>query len=87
LSDILGCCIIWCNDIFSLYYLIGQLNIWDFSGQTTQFFLEEKNNLRNDSSGQPSKEVRLNYLIAAILLKLRILCLCGVILERLSRAL
>ncbi|XP_075637983.1 ubiquitin carboxyl-terminal hydrolase 8-like isoform X1 [Castanea sativa] len=35
------------------------LNIWDFSGQTTQVFLENKINLLNESSGQAQKEILL----------------------------
>nr|POE50446.1 ubiquitin carboxyl-terminal hydrolase 8 [Quercus suber] len=35
------------------------LNIWDFSGQTTQFFLENKINLLNESSGQAQREILL----------------------------
>ncbi|XP_027349205.1 ubiquitin carboxyl-terminal hydrolase 8-like isoform X2 [Abrus precatorius] len=36
-----------------------KVHIWDFSGQTTQFFLNDKARLPNDSPGQPGKEVCL----------------------------
>ncbi|KAK7396784.1 hypothetical protein VNO78_17942 [Psophocarpus tetragonolobus] len=35
------------------------VHIWDFSGQTTQFFLNDKSRLPDDSPGQPGKEVVL----------------------------
>lgn len=35
------------------------LFIWDFSGQTSLFLLNEKINLQNDPSGQPGKEILL----------------------------
>lgn len=35
------------------------VHIWDFSGQTTQFFLNDKASLPSDFSGQPGKEVVL----------------------------
>ncbi|XP_062167750.1 ubiquitin carboxyl-terminal hydrolase 8-like [Alnus glutinosa] len=45
-----------CN-IFSSEF--DPLSIWDFSGQTTQFFLNDRINLRNDYPGQPGKEILL----------------------------
>ncbi|KAI4348860.1 hypothetical protein L6164_009529 [Bauhinia variegata] len=45
-----------CN-IFSFEH--KPMHIWDFSGQTTQFFINERVNLSNDSPGQPGKEVLL----------------------------
>ncbi|KAH1070983.1 hypothetical protein AAZX31_03G183800 [Glycine max] len=44
-------------DIFNSAY--NPVHIWDFSGQTTQFFLNDKSRLPNDSPGQPRKEVVL----------------------------
>ncbi|XP_020226507.1 ubiquitin carboxyl-terminal hydrolase 8 isoform X2 [Cajanus cajan] len=44
-------------DIFNSAY--ESVHIWDFSGQTTQFFLNDKGRLPNDSTGQPVKEVVL----------------------------
>ncbi|TKY61900.1 Ubiquitin carboxyl-terminal hydrolase 8 [Spatholobus suberectus] len=44
-------------DIFNSAY--NPVQIWDFSGQTTQFFLNDKARLPNDSPGQPGKEVVL----------------------------
>ncbi|XP_057438932.1 ubiquitin carboxyl-terminal hydrolase 8-like [Lotus japonicus] len=35
------------------------VHIWDFSGQTTQLFMNDKVRLPNDSHGQPGKEVLL----------------------------
>lgn len=43
-----------------IYYsvlLVMQVHIWDFSGQTTQLFMNDKVRLPNDSHGQPGKEV------------------------------
>ncbi|RDX76461.1 Ubiquitin carboxyl-terminal hydrolase 8, partial [Mucuna pruriens] len=44
-------------DIFNSAY--NPVHIWDFSGQTTQFFVNDKARLPNDSPGQPGKEVVL----------------------------
>ncbi|XP_014496181.1 ubiquitin carboxyl-terminal hydrolase 8 [Vigna radiata var. radiata] len=44
-------------DIFNSAY--NPVHIWDFSGQTTQFFLNGKSGLPHDSSGQSVKEVTL----------------------------
>ncbi|KAK7337337.1 hypothetical protein VNO77_17904 [Canavalia gladiata] len=44
-------------DIFSSAY--SPVHIWDFSGQTTQLFLNDKARLPNDPPGQPGKEVLL----------------------------
>lgn len=33
------------------------MHIWDFSGQTTQLFMNDKVRLPNDSPVQPGKEV------------------------------
>ncbi|KAJ1392762.1 Ubiquitin specific protease, conserved site [Sesbania bispinosa] len=44
-------------DIFNSAY--SPVHIWDFSGQTTQFFMNDKARLPNDSLGQPGKEVLL----------------------------
>ncbi|KAL9332168.1 hypothetical protein ACSQ67_001778 [Phaseolus vulgaris] len=44
-------------DIFNSAYI--PVHIWDFSGQTTQFFVNDKSRLPNDSSGQSVKEVAL----------------------------
>ncbi|KAG4913606.1 hypothetical protein JHK85_054996 [Glycine max] len=44
-------------DIFNSTY--NPVHIWDFSGQTTQFFLNDKSRLPNDSPGQLGKEVVL----------------------------
>ena len=38
---------------------VVQFHIWDFSGQTTHFFMNDEVNMCNDSSGQPSEEVWL----------------------------
>ncbi|KAK7284765.1 hypothetical protein RJT34_19518 [Clitoria ternatea] len=44
-------------EIFNSAY--NPVHIWDFSGQTTQFFLNDKARLPNDSPGQAGKEVLL----------------------------
>ncbi|CAJ1881957.1 unnamed protein product [Sphenostylis stenocarpa] len=44
-------------DIFNPAY--NPVHIWDFSGQTSQFFLNDKSRLPNDSSGHSGKEVAL----------------------------
>ena len=41
------------------YSSVVQFHIWDFSGQTTQFFMNDEVNMCNDSSRQPSEEVWL----------------------------
>ncbi|KAK0583770.1 hypothetical protein LWI29_002751 [Acer saccharum] len=45
-----------CNIFVSMSELF---HIWDFSGQTTQFFMNDEVNMCNDSSGQPSEEALL----------------------------
>jgi len=43
--------------LYNSILLMLQVHIWDFSGQTTQFFVNDKSRLPNDSSGQSVKEV------------------------------
>jgi len=43
--------------LYNPILLMLQVHIWDFSAQTTQFFLNDKSRLPNDSSGQSVKEV------------------------------
>ncbi|KAL5808588.1 hypothetical protein ACOSQ3_029279 [Xanthoceras sorbifolium] len=45
-----------CNIFISMSEL---LHLWDFSGQTTQFFMNGEVDMSNDSSRQPSQEVLL----------------------------
>ena len=43
--------------MYNSVLLIVQVHIWDFSGQTTQLFMNDKVRLSNDSGGQPGREV------------------------------
>lgn len=49
------------QDFYSFKQSLLQLCIWDFSGQTTQFFVNEKVDLSDGFSGKPGEEVRLVY--------------------------
>lgn len=59
--------------IFICSRIIGQLHIWDFSGQTTQFFMNGRISLPNDIPGQLNREVNQFYMFFCTFLNLLLL--------------